>query len=55
MISFHYSGLFEPSHMQYEQNRADDGAGEPSITEMTEKTIKILEKNDMGFFLMVEG
>jgi hypothetical protein len=29
--------------------------GEPSLTEMTEKAIKILKKNSKGFFLMVEG
>jgi len=30
-------------------------AGEPSITEMTEKAINILKKNPRGYFLMVEG
>jgi alkaline phosphatase len=49
-------GLFEPSHVQYEADRvARDGAGEPSVAEMTEKAIGILKKNDKGFFLMVEG
>ena len=41
--------------MNYETDRANDGAGEPSLAEMTEKAIRILEKNPMGFFLMVEG
>ena len=41
--------------MQYEVDRAKDGAGEPSIAEMTEKAIKILKKNPKGYFLMVEG
>ncbi|XP_022104227.1 alkaline phosphatase-like [Acanthaster planci] len=44
-------GLFEPSHMQYEAERKD----EPSIAEMTEKAIRILQKDKDGFFLMVEG
>ena len=35
--------------------RADDKAGEPSIAEMTEKAIQILQKNRKGFFLLVEG
>ncbi len=41
--------------MQYENYRQDDTGGEPSIAEMTEKAIKILQKDDDGFFLMVEG
>ncbi|OWF39849.1 alkaline phosphatase, tissue-nonspecific isozyme-like isoform X2 [Mizuhopecten yessoensis] len=48
-------GLFAPSHMQYEMERDDGPQGEPSLTEMTTKAIKILQKNDKGFFLMVEG
>lgn len=41
--------------MQYEVDRADDVAGEPSITEMTEKAINILKRNPKGYFLLVEG
>ena len=41
--------------MQYEVDRDEDGAGEPSITEMTEKAIDILKKNPKGYFLLVEG
>jgi len=48
-------GLFQPNHMQYETDRHLDSAGEPSLTEMTEKAIKILQKNSKGFFLFVEG
>lgn len=48
-------GLFENSHLQYEADRAGDKAGEPSLTEMTEKSIKMLEKNVKGYFLHVEG
>ncbi|KAJ7394427.1 hypothetical protein OS493_000236 [Desmophyllum pertusum] len=51
----HVLGLFEPSSMQYEVDRADDAAGEPSIAEMTEKAIKILQTNPKGYFLFVEG
>ena len=50
-----FTGLFEPSHMQYDHDREDDGAGEPSLAEMTETAIRILQKNSNGFFLMVEG
>lgn len=49
------AGLFEYSNMQYEVDRADDTAGEPSIAEMTEKAIQILQKNPKGYFLFVEG
>ncbi len=53
-------GLFEPSHMQYEADRATDPAGEPSLTEMTEKSIRVLQaaaekSGDKGYFLHVEG
>lgn len=48
-------GLFNESHMQYEADRDNDIAGEPSIAEMTSKAIDILDNNDKGFFLMVES
>lgn len=48
-------GLFEPSHMQYELDRAKDGKGEPSIAEMTKAAITRLSRNPKGFVLMVEG
>lgn len=48
-------GLFNESHMQYEADRNNDIAGEPSISEMTETAINILNNDDDGFFLMVES
>ncbi|MCC2616197.1 alkaline phosphatase [Aestuariibacter halophilus] len=51
----HAFGLFNESHMQYEADRANDIAGEPSLSEMTEKAIDILDNNNNGFFLMVES
>lgn len=48
-------GLFNESHMQYEADRANDIAGEPSLSEMTNKAIDILDNNDKGFFLTVES
>lgn len=51
----HLLGLFEPSHMHYEHDRPKDGAGEPSLTEMTAKALEILKQNRKGYFLMVEG
>ena len=51
----HLLGLFERSHMQYESDRADDPAGEPSLSQMTSKAIDILSKNDQGYVLQVEA
>tara|TARA_B110000211_G_scaffold184858_1_gene209645 strand:- start:942 stop:2741 length:1800 start_codon:yes stop_codon:yes gene_type:complete len=48
-------GLFNESHMQYEADRANDVAGEPSLSQMTEKAINVLDNNDNGFFLSVEA
>uniref|UniRef100_W5MBG9 alkaline phosphatase n=1 Tax=Lepisosteus oculatus TaxID=7918 RepID=W5MBG9_LEPOC len=46
-------GLFEPKDTRYELDR--NKTQDPSLTEMTEKAIKILRKNPKGFFLFVEG
>lgn len=48
-------GLFEPSHMNFEHERAKDKAGEPSLAEMTTAAIEVLKQNPNGFFMMVEG
>ena len=48
-------GLFEPSHMQYEAERARDAAGEPSLAEMTGVALDRLARNKKGFVLLVEG
>lgn len=51
----HLLGLFESGHMQYELDRAKDKGGEPSLTGMTEKAIRILQREKQGFFLHVES
>jgi alkaline phosphatase len=48
-------GLFEPSHVQYEADKAKDGAGEPTLSEMTAKALQMLQKERKGYFLHVEG
>jgi len=48
----HLWGMFEPGDMEYEVDRK---ANEPSLTEMTQKAIEILSKNENGFYLLVEG
>jgi alkaline phosphatase len=47
--------LFEPSHMNFELDRAGDEAGEPSLAEMTAAAISRLSQNKDGYVLMVEG
>jgi alkaline phosphatase len=46
-------GLFTSSHMAYDIDR--DGAREPSLADMTGRTIDQLKSNPKGMFLMVEG
>ncbi|WP_187787996.1 alkaline phosphatase, partial [Salmonella sp. S146_54837] len=48
-------GLFQPSHMQFSLLRDNDTSGEPSLEEMTEKAIKILQNDPDGFILVVES
>jgi len=49
-------GLFEPSHMEYELDRASKPEpDEPSLAEMTTTAIRILQRGPKGFFLMVEA
>ncbi len=48
-------GLFEPSHMQFDADRARDRAGEPSLAEMTDHAIRSLQAKSRNFFLVVEG
>ncbi|VUD68121.1 Alkaline phosphatase 4 [Thalassocella blandensis] len=48
-------GLFNESHMQYEADRENDIAGEPSLSQMTAKAIDVLDNNEKGYFLMVES
>lgn len=50
-------GLFEPSHCMYtidirDQNRGDT---EPTLREMTEVALKLLQKQPQGYFLFVES
>lgn len=53
-------GLFERSHMEYEYDRPTDQGTEPSLTEMTVKSIQLLDDaarkgSRKGYFLMVEA
>ena len=46
-------GLFNMGNMSFEIDRA--ATHEPSLAEMTRKTLHILSKNKSGFFAMIEG
>ncbi len=48
-------GLFEPSHMHYESDRAADPGNEPSLEDMTRAAITRLSQDPDGFVLMIEG
>lgn len=51
----HLLGLFERSHMEYELDRENDAAGEPSLSEMTARAIEILSNDPNGYYLNVEA
>lgn len=46
-------GMFAPKDLSYEMDR--DPSKQPSLAEMTKKAIEVLNKNENGFFLLVEG
>lgn len=46
------SGLFDYSHMAY---AVDKDLSNPSLQEMTKVAIEVLQRDDNGFFLFVEG
>lgn len=50
-------GLFEPFDMQFKLDKRESSKrpDEPSLSEMTEKAIKILKKNKNGYFLLIDG
>lgn len=50
-------GLFETSHLPYhgDRQRTHYEDAEPSLSEMTEAAIKMLSKNEEGYFLFVES
>jgi alkaline phosphatase len=53
VVSGRVFGLFAGVHMDYEYDR--DYSTQPSIAEMTNKSIELLSQDTDGFFLLVEG
>ena len=47
--------LLDPSHMEYELDRANDAGGEPALADMVELAIRRLQQGEDGFVLLVEG
>ena len=48
-------GLFDPGHMQFNADRANDPGGEPTLAQMTAKALDVLQRSPKGYFLLVEG
>ncbi|KAF9823389.1 hypothetical protein SFRURICE_006602 [Spodoptera frugiperda] len=48
-------GIFSNEHLSYEHERNKGPEGMPSLAEMVRAAIKVLQKNENGYFLMVEG
>lgn len=48
-------GLFEPSHLHFEHDRARDVAGEPSLAEMTRFALRKLAATQRPYLLVVEA
>jgi len=48
-------GLFAPGHLAFEADRAEQAPDQPSLTEMTEAALALLENAEEGFVLVVEG
>lgn len=46
-------GLFESNHLQYHMQA--NPTSEPTLAELTETAIRMLSRNEKGFFLFVEG
>ncbi|XP_055316563.1 alkaline phosphatase-like [Sitodiplosis mosellana] len=48
-------GIFANGHLKYDHERGTGPKGMPSLTNMTEKALKVLKRNKNGFVLVVEG
>lgn len=50
-------GLFDSSHLRYRRDVIENHLEnqQPSLTEMVAKAVEILNKNEKGYFLFVEG
>ncbi|XP_046683391.1 alkaline phosphatase, tissue-nonspecific isozyme-like [Homalodisca vitripennis] len=51
----HLLGLFAYSHMEFEADRDTGPSGDPSLADMTNKALNVLERSNKGYFLFVES
>jgi alkaline phosphatase len=51
----HLLGLFDFKHLRFEADRENALPCQPSLTQMMLTALEILERNPLGYFLMVEG
>jgi alkaline phosphatase len=51
----HLLGLFAVKHLRFEADRENTLPCQPSLTQMMLTALEILERNPLGYFLMVEG
>jgi alkaline phosphatase len=51
----HLLGLFDFKHLRFEVDRENALPCQPSLTQMMLTALEILERNPLGYFLMVEG
>lgn len=54
-MNFIIVGIFANGHLKYDHERDTGPNGMPSLTDMTEKALKVLKRNEHGFVLVVEG
>ncbi|KAG5898691.1 hypothetical protein JTB14_030641 [Gonioctena quinquepunctata] len=48
-------GVFANGHLKYDYERDRGPKGMPSLSNMTEKAIQLLQKSEKGYILMIEG
>ena len=48
-------GLFSPHDMSFELDRRSEDHWQPTLAEMTDKALDIMDRSPKGFFLLVEG
>lgn len=48
-------GLFSYSHMEFDADRDPGPSGDPSLAEMADTAVRVLQRNPNGFFLLVES
>jgi len=51
----HLLGLFAAKHLHFESDRENTRPCQPSLTQMMLTALEIVERNPLGYFLMVEG